>query len=151
MPYVSSQGTPNFGLPKLDAMKKQDLSKQPHLARRLQEVLDEKEHEGVTQAGIAKACGIKPPSVNAWLTQETKSISAAHAVRAAQYLGVTVAWLVLEQEPKFPEVDAEDYRVALALHSLDKKVRDSFVKGIFAALDEKPDDKPPRKGPRLNT
>lgn len=131
-------------------MKKIDLSQQPHLAKRLRLALDSK--DGATQLELAAACQVKPPSVNGWFSEKTKSISAAHAVRAARYLGVTVAWLVLAEEPMYPEIDPEDYRVARALHRLDKKVRDSFVKGIFAALDDKDEDKPNRSGsPRLNT
>lgn len=131
-------------------MKRIDESKQPYLAKRLKLALESK--QGATQLGLAKACGVKPPSVNGWFTEQTKSISAANAVRAARYLGVTVAWLVLAEEPMYPEIDPEEYRVARALHRLDAKVRDSFVKGIFAALDDK-DDPPPSspRRPRLNT
>lgn len=134
---------------------KRDLSKQPFLAERLQLALDSAAAHKLTQAGLAKAWGLKPPSVSGWFTQETKSISAANAVRAAHYLRVCVAWLVLGEEPMYPDIDPDDYRVARALHSLDRPVRDSFVAGILAAAMERPrgsDDKSSRKGPpRLRT
>ncbi|MET3512767.1 phage repressor protein C with HTH and peptisase S24 domain [Pseudacidovorax sp. 1753] len=46
-----------------------------------------------TQAALAKACGIKPPSVSAWLSGETKSVEGTNLVNAAAFLGVNPKWL----------------------------------------------------------
>ncbi len=46
-----------------------------------------------SQAGLARACGIKPPSVNDWFTGKTKSIDGKYLTSAARYLGVDPHWL----------------------------------------------------------
>ena len=46
-----------------------------------------------TQAGLARACGIKTPSVSGWFTGKTKSVTFENALRAAAYLGVSAPWL----------------------------------------------------------
>lgn len=46
-----------------------------------------------TQAALAKACGIKPPSVSDWMTGKTQSIEGKNLVRAAAFLGVNPKWL----------------------------------------------------------
>ena len=48
---------------------------------------------GKTQTELARACGVKPPSVNDWLSGETKSMKAVPAQRAAAFLGVNLLWL----------------------------------------------------------
>ena len=53
----------------------------------------------VTKGGLAKACGIKPPSVSDWLNGRTKRITGANLLRAAAYLGVTPAWLATGEGP----------------------------------------------------
>lgn len=48
---------------------------------------------GKSQAELARACGIKQPSVNAWLTGKTKRITGKNLLRAASYFGVQAEWL----------------------------------------------------------
>lgn len=48
----------------------------------------------VTNAALAKACGVKPPSVTDWCSGRTKTIEAAHLLKAAEFLGVRAKWLV---------------------------------------------------------
>jgi transcriptional regulator with XRE-family HTH domain len=48
---------------------------------------------GFSQADLAAACNVKPPSVNDWLSGKTKSLKAATAHRAADFLGVNFLWL----------------------------------------------------------
>lgn len=48
----------------------------------------------VTNAALAKACGVKPPSVTDWCSGRTKTIEAAHLLKAAELLGVRAKWLV---------------------------------------------------------
>lgn len=46
-----------------------------------------------SQAGLARACGIKTPSVSGWFTGKTKNLTFENAVKAAAYLGVSAEWL----------------------------------------------------------
>ena len=48
---------------------------------------------GKTQAGLARACGIRPPSVSGWLTGKSKSIEGTNLIKASEYLGVRSKWL----------------------------------------------------------
>lgn len=55
---------------------------------------------GKTQTELAKACDVKTPSVNDWLSGKTKSMKAAPAQRAAAFLGVNMLWLTEGRGPK---------------------------------------------------
>lgn len=68
------------------------------LAERLQIALNNK--DGATKADLARACGIKPPSVNDWFSGKTKSLRDVSLVRAANFLGVTKEWLAEGKGPK---------------------------------------------------
>jgi transcriptional regulator with XRE-family HTH domain len=56
----------------------------------------------VSQADLARACGIKPPSVHAWLSGKAKDIRGDNAVKAARKLGITVEWLTTGRGPMRP-------------------------------------------------
>ncbi|MDP9992005.1 phage repressor protein C with HTH and peptisase S24 domain [Variovorax boronicumulans] len=47
----------------------------------------------ITQKALAEACGIKPPSVNGWVSGESKTIEGANLLKAAAFLGVSAKWL----------------------------------------------------------
>lgn len=47
----------------------------------------------VSQASLARACGIKPPSVHDWMSGKTKSIEGENLLRAAAFLKVSPYWL----------------------------------------------------------
>lgn len=55
-----------------------------------------------TLTGLARACGIRPPSVSAWLSGKTKKIEGANLLRAAAYLGVNPRWLASGDGPRSP-------------------------------------------------
>lgn len=61
------------------------------LSDRLQLVFREKPH--LSQAGLARACGISRASVNAWARGPTDSIDGKYLTTAAAYLGVSPHWL----------------------------------------------------------
>jgi transcriptional regulator with XRE-family HTH domain len=61
------------------------------LAERLHLAL--KDNPKKTQAGLARACKIKPPSVNEWFSGRTKNIESTHLFDAARYLNVSPEWL----------------------------------------------------------
>lgn len=60
------------------------------LADRVRQALERK---AVTQAALARATGIKQPSVNDWLSGKTKTLRAATLLRAAAFLGCDPHWL----------------------------------------------------------
>ncbi|NWA68063.1 helix-turn-helix transcriptional regulator [Pseudomonas reactans] len=47
----------------------------------------------VTQAALARACGIRAPSVNDWISGKTKTIEGENLLIAADYLKVLPMWL----------------------------------------------------------
>lgn len=47
----------------------------------------------ISQADLARLCGAKPPSVNAWFSGETKSMRAETAAKVAAVYGVSPIWL----------------------------------------------------------
>ena len=46
-----------------------------------------------TQADLAAACQIKPPSVSDWMTGKTKSLKGRSLIKAAKFLRVRDLWL----------------------------------------------------------
>lgn len=57
---------------------------------------------GVSQADLARAVGIKPPSVNAWASGQTKTIEGENLVRAARKLNVNPYWLATGKGSREP-------------------------------------------------
>ncbi|MCX2694291.1 LexA family transcriptional regulator [Pseudomonas sp. DCB_CB] len=53
----------------------------------------------ISQAALARACGIKPPSVNDWLSGKTKTIEGQNLLLAAEFLGVLPKWLATGRGP----------------------------------------------------
>lgn len=51
------------------------------------------------QSAVARACGIKPQSVQAWVSGATADPSRTHLEQAAAYLGVQYEWLVWGKGP----------------------------------------------------
>lgn len=83
IPYNQVKGMPTARIVRIPYMTT--------LAERLHSALETR--EGLTKAGLARACGISAPSVNDWFSGKTKSISSAHLHAAAIYLGVDSLWL----------------------------------------------------------
>lgn len=48
---------------------------------------------GVSQAELARACDVKPPSVNGWLSGKAKFLRGENLLKAARALGVSQDWL----------------------------------------------------------
>ena len=48
---------------------------------------------GMSQADLARACGVSDPTVSNWLSGKTKSLKASTAIAAAAALHVDVVWL----------------------------------------------------------
>ena|SRR5690348_6840151 len=68
-----------------------------------------------SQAGLARACGIKAPSVNDWLTGKTKAIASENLFDAARYLGVRAEWLATDKEPRLPSGESDPEAQSLIL------------------------------------
>lgn len=49
--------------------------------------------ETVSKAELARRCGVKPPSVNAWFSGATKTLKGQTLIAAASYLRVRPEWL----------------------------------------------------------
>lgn len=63
-------------------------------AERIQELLRER---GLTQAQLAAACGIKPPSVSQWFSdggKRTVMIGGENLVAASKFLNTTPEWVI---------------------------------------------------------
>lgn len=62
----------------------------------------------ITQAALARACGISPPSVNDWLSGKTKAIEGENLLRAAEMLKVSPMWLATGRGSMRAEIDIID-------------------------------------------
>lgn len=68
-------------------------------AKRIKQLLDEGRSRGLTQTGLAKACGRSQPSLSQWFNDSeskpaTQMILGDNLVAAARYLGVTPEWIM---------------------------------------------------------
>ena len=82
------------------------------LANRLEWTLQERRRqaaagERITKAGLARACGIKEPSVHAWFSGATAEIVGKNLLAAAAYLNVSPQWLQTGRGPVIPKTAAE--------------------------------------------
>ncbi|MNJ33331.1 putative HTH-type transcriptional regulator [compost metagenome] len=85
------------------------------LQERLRQILDGPPK--ISQAALARACGIKPPSVHDWISGKTKSIEGQNLLLAAEFLRVTPKWLATGRGPmsKTSNQEPEASNVASAL------------------------------------
>ena len=51
------------------------------------------EKSGLSQAELARACGVKPPSVSGWLSGKSKFLRGENLLKAAAALRVSQSWL----------------------------------------------------------
>lgn len=78
---------------------------------------------GVTDTDIARACGVKNPSVNGWMTGATKTIEGENLLKVCAFLQTSPEWIVFGkkddevQRPKvFVSFNAEFDRALELLH-----------------------------------
>lgn len=57
------------------------------------------ERAGINQADLARACGVKPPSVHGWLSGKSKFLRGENLLKAADALGVSQQWLAMGVGP----------------------------------------------------
>lgn len=58
---------------------------------------------GVSQAALARACGVKPPSVSGWLSGKSKFLRGENLLMAARALNVDEDWLATGKGNMSPE------------------------------------------------
>ena len=71
---------------------------------------------GLREADLARACGVKPPSVHYWITGKTKKIEGENLLLAAKALRVDPEWLRTGKTPK---------------HALGSNVAEDSARDIF--------------------
>jgi len=59
---------------------------------------------GVNQVELARACGVKPPSVHGWLSGKSKFLRGENLLKAARALRVSQDWLATGKGSMIPEV-----------------------------------------------
>lgn len=62
-----------------------------NLSERINKALNAKPH--LSKAGLARACGVKAPSVTDWVNGRTKALEGSNLLHASDYLGVRPRWL----------------------------------------------------------
>lgn len=97
------------------------------LAERLRyamEVLPPKKIKGVD---LARAVGVKPPSVSDWLSGKSKAMEGENLLKAAKYLGVNPLWLATgkgDHELEFIDLDIQD-------PNLDTPEKDYYLDNLY--------------------
>lgn len=64
------------------------------------------ERAGLSQADLARACDVKPPSVNGWLSGKAKFLRGENLLKASAALGVNEKWLATGEGPMLGAHDA---------------------------------------------
>jgi len=57
----------------------------------------------ISQAELARLCGVKPPSVNGWLSGKSKFLRGENLLKAAEVLRVSEEWLATGQGEPVPK------------------------------------------------
>ncbi|WP_316150469.1 helix-turn-helix domain-containing protein [Cupriavidus sp. BIC8F] len=90
----------------------------------------------VKPADLARACGIKQPSVSDWLNRRTKQINGANLLAAAEVLNVNPWWLASGAGPMRSAIPQREMNEIVALlQSMDEDVRRIAIAQIKALAD----------------
>lgn len=89
------------------------------LGERLRAAMDA---ANISQAELARACGVKPPSVHGWLSGKSRFLRGENLLRAALVLGVDHDWLATGRGEmlRLKRVQADRLDFAMALDPLAK-------------------------------
>jgi transcriptional regulator with XRE-family HTH domain len=96
------------------------------LSDRLREALDA---AGMNQRELAAACGVKPPSVNGWLSGKAKFLRGENLLLAAKALNVSEQWLATGRLPKERQAEQQS-------HSQSLRLDPEMVRDVARALQE---------------
>lgn len=103
----------------------------------------------MSQVDLAKACGLKPPSIHGWLSGKAKFLRGENLLKAAKALGVTEEWLANGKGPMRPEEERpapapsgprltvetpEEMRLLTAFRLADDVGRDQLNAAVDAVL-----------------
>lgn len=96
---------------------------------------------GLSNARLAAACGVRPPTAFNWHAGRTKSIKGEPLLKAAKALGVTPEWLATGRGHKFPSEAAvamvsESPAVSYLPQTSKKDVFTKELLDLFNQLDE---------------
>jgi DNA-binding transcriptional regulator YdaS (Cro superfamily) len=69
----------------------------------------------ISQAALARACGVRPPSVTNWLSGRTKRLEGANLLAAARALNVSPDWLSSGNGPMRRELGHASYGWAISI------------------------------------
>lgn len=89
------------------------------------------ETSGISQAELARAIGVTPPTISGWLNGSTQTLRSKTALPAAQILGVAPLWLA---EGKGP-MAAEEQAPSVLLGAL-TTAESLFVQSVASALEK---------------
>jgi len=90
----------------------------------------------VKPADLARACGIKQPSVSDWLSRRTKQINGANLLAAAELLNVNPWWLATGAGPMRSAIPQRELNeIVSLLQSMDEDVRRTAIAQIKALAD----------------
>jgi len=70
---------------------------------------------GLSQADLARACSVKPPSVHGWLAGKAKFLRGENLLKAASALGVNQQWLATGEGPMKPTGNVKPESVEINL------------------------------------
>lgn len=106
------------------------------LAERLVEAM--KGPPKVSGVALAKACGVKPPSVSGWRTGDSKTLEGSNLLAAAKMLGVRPEWLASGIGPKHPDHEAptsgHTARESVAGYIQPQAITDPFIQEAVRIL-----------------
>lgn len=107
------------------------------LAERVLSCMKEK---GITNAELALACGVAPPTSYYWTTGRTKKIKTDPLLRAAKLFGVSPDWLSSNTGPKYlPEPNSQhttnEPHAVYALPKTKTDAQEAEVIELFHRLD----------------
>lgn len=75
------------------------------LSERIKIAMDE---AGMSQVDLARACGVKPPSVHGWLSGKAKYLRGENLLQAARALSVNQEWLATGSGPMRDDGEGRD-------------------------------------------
>ncbi|CAA2107698.1 LexA family transcriptional regulator [Variovorax paradoxus] len=110
------------------------------LSDRLKKAMDA---AGISQAELARACGVKPPSVNGWLSGKAKFLRGENLLSAAKALNVSQQWLAngigpmhaSSDEQRSEEVDLDQHPDLEPVRVVKLRLQ-AGVSGFLVDLDE---------------
>lgn len=88
---------------------------------------------GLNQVQLAQAVGVKPPSVNGWLSSKAKYLRGENLLKAARALGVSQEWLATGRGPmRGPDTEAEPGSQSVRIDPDTVRATHELLRGSYA-------------------